>query len=415
MKVVNDSIIEFFPLYIEKYNGLDDEYIIGRKDIGEYINVPVVAVEAINLLKEGMSVATTENTLYTKYHGEIGVHDFVETCIELKFIEKVDGIDVAHKDAGNKVKNQFNFISEEVSRTLFNPICWVIYSALFLYSISILYLYPKTIPSVKDFLFHDSLTIVVLGGLLSMWALIFVHELGHLIAARANGIESKVKFGRSGMYLVIETVIPNIWALSKNKRNEIFLAGLAFNSVMLSLSLTVIMLHDLNIFIMTESLYRFIKFVIIINVWSFITQPLIFTKSDLYYVVNNQWNCTNLHGNTALSVKQKLGFKLNTEENQNLDSLSSFEKLGVKKYTPIYIIGLLFSTGIAIVYLGFTYWYFNRSLDVFLEFKYTSLLFWDHLFGVGYLVTPIIWLFIYLIYDLIKENKIGLDSRSDGL
>ncbi|TYS83518.1 hypothetical protein [Rossellomorea aquimaris] len=414
MELKNNSVIHFFSIYIEKFNGLEEEYIVGRKDTGEYINVPSVAVESIELLKSGMDIETVEKELSTKYNEEIGVYEFIKTCIEIGFIKKVDGREILHEEPKSPVTDQFSFIKQSFAKILFNPFSWVIYTALSIYSLCLFYVSPNSLPHIRDFLFHDSLSVVVTVGLLSMWGLIFIHEMGHLIAARAHGTESKVKFGRSGMYLVIETVIPNVWSVSRKGRNEIFLAGLAFNSVMLSLSLTFVTIHDLGILTMSEELYRFLRFVNIINVWSFITQPLIFTKSDLYYVLNNQWNCTDLHGNTALFTRQKFGFQISDEDRQKLEKISSHERIGINKYVPIYFIGLIFSACVAVAYVGFTFWYLKASMDTFTQFELTTLVFWDHFFGLGYLITPIIWLFVYLIQDFFKaKQRASFVTRSD--
>ncbi|UNL87539.1 hypothetical protein [Priestia koreensis] len=414
MKLNNNSFVNFFPIYIEKFNGLEDEYIVGRKDTGDYISVPLVAVESINLLKNELTIESVERELSQKYNEEIGVYEFVETCIEIGFVKKIDGIEVSDEKS-TPIANQFSFIKENFSKIFFNRFSWATYVALFFYSMLIFYFSPDSIPHIKDFLFNDSLTVVVTLGLVSMWGLIFIHELGHLIAARAHGTESKVKFGRSGMYLVIETVIPNIWSVSKKARNEIFLAGLAFNSLMLAISVTFVFMHDTGSLTLSEGIYRFLRFVNIINVWSFVTQPLIFTKSDLYYVLNNQWNCTDLHGNTSIFTRQKFGLKVKNEDKQKLEQVSSHERLGLQKYMPIYIVGLIFSTCVAIGYTGFTLWYLNISMETFIKFKFTTLNFWDHFFGFGYLVTPIVWLFVYIVHDFIKEKKPLIVPRSESI
>ncbi|MGB5945339.1 hypothetical protein [Paenisporosarcina sp.] len=411
MKINNNSTIQMFSLFIDKYNGQEEEYIVGRKETGEYINVPRVAIESIDLLNQRLTIGEVESKLSAKYKEEIGVLEFVNTCFEIGFINKVDGTEVTSINEKQVIKNQFSFIKPKVAKVFFNIYAWFFYIALFIYSMVLYIASPKSLPKITDFLFHDSLTIVVTFGLLSMWGIIFIHEIGHLIAARAHSIESKVKFGRSGMYLVIETVIPNIWAATKKARNEIFLAGLAFNSLMLSSSLTIVYLHDIGIINYSEELYRFVRFIVIINIWSFITQPLIFTKSDLYYVLNNQWNCTDLHGYTALYTKKKFGFHLISDDIEKLKNISKQENISIKKYLPIYLLGLIFSFTVAIVYSGLTYWYFTLSKGILFDGKVLTLQFWDRFFGVGYLITPFIWLFVYIVIDFIKERKENLFSK----
>jgi putative peptide zinc metalloprotease protein len=407
-----DSKVRFYPMYIDTYNGLEEEYIVGRKDTGEYISVPKVAVESIEMLNKGMSIGEVESSLAEKYMEEIGVIDFVSTCQDLNFIKEVDGVKISSDDNQSpSLANQFDFIKPTIAKLFFNPIAWLFYIVLVIYSVILYIISPASLPRIKDFLFHDSLTVVVTFGLVSMWGLIFIHELGHLMAARAHETESRVKFGRSGMYLVIETVIPNIWSVSKKGRNEIFLAGLAFNAIMLAVSLTFVCLHDVGVMTIPEALYRFLRFVHIINVWSFITQPLIFTKSDLYYVLNNQWNCTDLHGNTAIYTKKNFKFTLSPDEALKLNSVSVNERNKMKKYMPIYMTGIVFSALVAIGYTSFTLWYFLRSKDVLFSGEILTLNFWDHFFGVGYLLTPIIWLFTYIVIDFYRDRKKLLPAR----
>jgi len=404
----NSSTVSFHELFIDKYNDLDEEYIVGRKDVGEYINVPSVAIEAIELLKKGYRIIDAEDKLSQKYNEEIGVLDFIDTCKEVGFLKEIDN-KVIEEESTNKVEDQLSFITPKIAKFFFNKYSWMAYFAMFIYSLGIYLMVPSTVPRIRDFLFHDSMTVVVVVGLISMWGLIYIHELGHLIASRAHNTESKVKFGRSGMYLVIETIIPNIWTTDKKARNEIFLAGLAFNSIMLSLTLTLVALSESGVISIGAGLTDYLRFICIINVWSFITQPLIFTKSDLYYLLNNQLNCSDLHGNTALYIKQKF-LKKNGEHNY-LNQLSEQEQRFIKRYSIVYVVGQIFSFVVAVLYTLFTIWVFMYYSEILSSFAITKLKFWDSVFGVGYLLTPIIWLFIYLLIDFFRSRHIKNVAR----
>ena len=63
------------------------------------------------------------------------------------------------------------------------------------------------------------MTIFTYGG-------IFVHELAHLIAARAVGVNSRMGISHRLWYLVAETDLTGLWSVTRNQRYLPMLAGM---------------------------------------------------------------------------------------------------------------------------------------------------------------------------------------------
>jgi putative peptide zinc metalloprotease protein len=402
VNIHNRSLVEFHELFIDTFEN-EDEYILGRKDIGVYINVPHIAIESIKLLNLGKNIEQVESQLLENYGEEIDVKDFVQECLELGLIKKIDEIYIELPI--NNEKKHLTWITQSISKFFFNKYSWYFYIFASISSLLLYLCYPKSLPIVQDFLFHDSLTIVVLVGLPCMWGILLFHELGHLISARSYGIDGKIKFGYQQIYLEIETIIPNLWALKRNERIRIYLAGLAFSGVMLFISLIFVIFYDYNVLDYSSDIYRFLRFINILNVWMFCTQLMIFIKSDLYYVVNDFLKCTDLNGNSAIYFKKLIGRKIKKKELNKLASVSKYEVKMLNYYLPFYLFGLLFSFIVSIGYLTLSGYYIYFSISRMYKYSISSLNFWDEFFSSAYLATPVIWLLIYLIRDKYKQSK----------
>src|SRR5579864_5407773 len=188
-----DTVVAVRP-FLRQPDG--EEVIIGNAENGVFLAVPLEVVELLDHLAQGKSVGEASD-LYQQKHGETPDMDDFLGLLETKGIvgpagSGGDGTEVVvRSEKSARPRYHFSNFPQHVARRLFSlPVCEsclaVIALALWLVARN-----PSLLPVPRDLYFPDhralSLTLLVAASYFT----IFLHELAHLIAARAAGVNSR--------------------------------------------------------------------------------------------------------------------------------------------------------------------------------------------------------------------------------
>lgn len=142
----------------------------------------------------------------------------------------------------------------------------------------------------------------------SLFFIIIFHELAHASSAFKFGVKAKtIGFGFYSIFPVFYADITGIWALNKNKRMIVNLAGIFVQSILgiiLYLVYTNIAIKDTSIFLI-HSIY----FILIANSMTILINLFPFFKFDGYWCYSDFFNIPNLSKRSkivALSILKKI-------------------------------------------------------------------------------------------------------------
>jgi putative peptide zinc metalloprotease protein len=175
-------------------------------------------------------------------------------------------------------------------------------------------------------------------------ALLFWHELGHIVAAKKHKLKIKeIGIGISFIFPVLYVDLNNIWILPKEKRTLINLGGIYFQ---LLFSLILIMLFEIFSFKVFVDLFSLNFSIILINMI-----PIF--KFDGYWLLSDATGILNLSNKSNKSIK----------------SFSTFNFKDLKKEKPLVLIysmcRLLFYSYLFYLLIKMTkYLYFNLSIEL---------------------------------------------------
>jgi putative peptide zinc metalloprotease protein len=79
---------------------------------------------------------------------------------------------------------------------------------------------PDLVPAAADFYWTPYVGLAVLVGTVMFSANLSVHELMHLAAARSYGAPARIGFSTRLHYLVVQTDVTAIWAVSRRERRS---------------------------------------------------------------------------------------------------------------------------------------------------------------------------------------------------
>ncbi|MFC5470447.1 PqqD family protein [Cohnella suwonensis] len=334
-KLGKNSLIEMHELVVYKEN--EAEVVIGRTEIKTFIVLPAIGLETIELLRRGLSIGETEQSLYQKYAEPFDVSAFVEELIEdYKLVYRLDGHIVNDRV---QVKEHFAWLHAKTGRIFFNPISYFMYFAIFLSAAGIVFFHPANIPSYQDFLLTPFTPLNIILSLAVTWFLLFLHEFAHLISARSLGVHCRIGLGHRLMFPVAETDMSGIVVVPRNQRYGAYIAGMCWDLVFLSAGIWLLRLHNLQMIVMNENVLYTIH-LINCNITALILfQFLFFMKTDLYYVFTNYFRCPNLLENTFLYFKRC--FISNTRLNEQWDEVPDREKKIIYGFAWFYMVGVL--------------------------------------------------------------------------
>ncbi len=203
-----------------------DEWIAGRPETGEFIALPEDGWRALMLLSEGLPVQQVHARLLGETGADLDVADFVVALADLGFLVSIDGRALPQPPTP---KPSLAWLRPRHARWALHPGTAIAVIALTVAAAACLALRPALVPSYHDLFWSRQGAFVFIGYAALSWLLIGLHELGHLVTARAAGVPARMTLGTRLQFLVAQTDVSALWAAPRRTRLAVYLAGLAVN------------------------------------------------------------------------------------------------------------------------------------------------------------------------------------------
>ncbi|MNB81669.1 hypothetical protein D3C81_731950 [compost metagenome] len=343
-----------------------EEFTIGDPQQSIYIRIPLEGVRALEFMNGKNSIAHISILLQEKYNLEVDVFDFVQTLLELNLIHRIDDevlILLEEKYNDEAIRGKFG-------RLLFNKFTCFFYIMAFISSLLTIILNPRLVPSYHDyFIFDKSIGLSLLIFFLISWLLTILHESAHYFAAAALGVPVNFRISIRWFWMVIEANMNSLWSVERKKRYLPFLAGMAWDSVVLLIALIFQFCYINN-----AAIVGYMKLITLIQIYKFLWHLLIFFRTDLYYVLITVTNSSNLLAQAVLYLKKPYFKKASLE----WENLSQPEQKMSKMFSVIYILGILAAILLFSFYSIPGFWSAtSKAMNNLINNSWDSALFWD--------------------------------------
>ncbi|MFJ9349082.1 hypothetical protein [Streptomyces sp. NPDC101237] len=275
-----------------------DEWIVGRMATRTFVALPAAGARAVELLGRGLSVARTADLLRAETGEELDVGDFVRDLAALGFVARIGDHPVP--DAVPE-RASLPWLRPETVRFALHPALAVLAVLLPLAAAGILLRRPDLVPCYRDLLWSPHGSLVLVTGAAVGWALLFAHELAHLVTARAAGVPGRMRLGTRLQFLVMQTDISGIELAPRRHRLTAYLAGIALNLSVASALVPVLALTDPG-----TTLHRVLAAVLLLALLPLPFQCMVFTRTDLYFVLQDVTGCRDLYGDGLAYARHRL-------------------------------------------------------------------------------------------------------------
>ena len=339
MELNDHSVVTLYPLNIRKDK---KNYIVENIESGEFFEMPAICIDAIGLITKGCNLAEIEDTLKLRYPDEeVDIKCFIHDLLELGLISSLDGKDILRDQLNRKERSGLVWISPKVGRFFFNKFTSRLYLTTFIASLLIFLLNPNLFPTYKDIFVFELMMNNIFAFLSITFLLVVVHEIGHVLAVRAEGLPTRIEVGHRLVFVVLETDMSRVWSLPPNKRNRLYLAGMYFDGVILLIGLLGQMLFPANSLVV--GMAQMIVFSTFIRI---IFQCCVFMKTDFYYILENETGCYNLMENGQNFLKRWLPFLPAVKTSESFEG----EDRLVKPFAVFYLIGVGITIAVLVGY-----------------------------------------------------------------
>jgi hypothetical protein len=175
--------------------------------------------------------------------------------------------------------------------------------------------------------------------LAAIFVMVGVHELAHLVAARAAGVACRFGLGHRLWILVAETDMTGVWLVPRRARFLPFLAGPLADVVGASLALLLLFACRREWCSLPDGALTLVRAIFVAYVFALLWQCYFFVRTDFYYVFSNLLRCRNLMADTEAYLRGLLARVSSRFRPFPLGELPAHERLAVRLYAPVWLLG----------------------------------------------------------------------------
>ncbi|SNX63820.1 hypothetical protein SAMN06272735_5632 [Streptomyces sp. TLI_55] len=288
-----DPTVVLYPLEMRQDR---DEWIVGRQGNDQVIALPEIGVAALRLLAEGRTVGQTRGTLRQDTGRDLDVEAFAESLAAAGLVAAIG----TRRFETAPVPVSLPRLRQHHVRWVLSPVLHFAVLAVPVAGLVAVVLRGRGMPSWDDLVWARLGTVNLLVQSLAAWCLIGLHELAHLVTARAAGVAGRVRLGTRLQFLVAQTEVSGIWLKGRRARLTVYLSGLAVDAAVWGGCLLALAAG-------ADS--PLLPVVAMTLVTSFANQCLVFMRTDLYFVAQDLTGCRNLYGDAGAWLRH-LGARL---------------------------------------------------------------------------------------------------------
>lgn len=295
-----------------------EETVIGRVETGTFLALPHEAVEVLDDLASGKTIGEVRE-LYRARHGENpDLADFLDSLAQQGFVRPAlagDGAaGIAEGEANAPqapaVRYHFESIPRWFARLFFGPPALSLYAVVIAAAACMAVVDPAVVPGRNALLFERHHTAKLLAVIGFSFVTLFVHEMSHLLAARAVGVRSRLGIGHRLWILVAETDMTGLWSVPKRDRFLPLVAGPITDLVSGALLILVLGAHRWGHLELPPLALEMLPAIFFAYVLQFSWQFFFFLRTDFYYVFTTLFDCKNLLGDTEVYLRNVLAARL---------------------------------------------------------------------------------------------------------
>jgi hypothetical protein len=168
---------------------------------------------------------------------------------------------------------------------------------------------------------------------------VLVHEIGHVLAARAAGVPARIRLSHRLWIVVAETDMTGIWIARKRSRYLAFLAGPVIDAVCAAVLVGVLWARRHGWITLPPTVEQFTGAALLTYLLRLLWQCFVFVRTDLYYVLATALDCKNLLADTEDLLRNCLARMRGSARVVDQSAIPPQEMRAVRAYSVVWLSG----------------------------------------------------------------------------
>ena len=310
-------------------------WIVGRKDGGDFVELPDEALTFIRALQDGEPIHQA-GVRVTQEHGqEIDVPDFIEALLDLEFVASIDDQQVSSQHPPPSLP----WLRPWHVRWVFHGPVYTCIAVLIVAGLAIAFEHRRVIPGYGAFFITHSPSINVAWGGAMFLSTMAIHEFWHLSAARSEDIHARIGLGTRLHFLVAQTTVSGLWGAPRSIRIRVYLAGMTSDLVIFTMCSLVMNNCDPAGFT-----FRSLDALRLGLLLAMATQFELYMRTDMYFVLQELLGCRNLYADAwryfrYICAKVLTVFSGTEHQSDPTLELPNHERRPIKIYSVVMVVG----------------------------------------------------------------------------
>lgn len=325
----------------------DGEVVIGHPQRGTFLALPEDAVEILDLLAAGRSVAEARQEFERRHGEDPDIQDLLAVLARHGFVAGARPAgELAEGPAPPPLRFHFASLPERRARLFVHPLTLGTVAALVVWAGAVALRHPELVPGWQALVFGESTGPMILLLMAAALFTTFFHELAHLTAARARGVSSRLGIGNRLWMLVAETDLSGLWSLPRRQRYLPLLAGMILDAAGAALLILVLHVDAVGWVDLPARLLDFLRALWMVYFLRIAWQFFFFVRTDVYYVFANAFGCKSLMRDSEDLLRNLARRLLGRSAAVDQSHIRPAERRAIAAYAVLWLLGRVFALAV---------------------------------------------------------------------
>ena len=344
-----DTLVRLRP-FLHRRDG--DRMHVGHTDRELVLEIPPEGLDILNWLKDGRSVGEASE-LYRQKHGEPpDIEDFLSALEAEGFLEPPEAEGKAANELDDVAPSQAHhhrgwfglpWLSQKVAQRLVGGPALTAYLAFIALGIALIVDDPGLFPSPANaLLFPIHFTILLWTTILLNLIGVFLHEVAHVVAARAAGMPARMLVGNQLYVVVAQTDMTGMWLATKRQRLVAYTIGLVVDAMHVALFIVLLWGHKHSLWTLPQVVYLLSGALLLTTVIRISWQFYFFLRTDGYYTYVTLFKCKSLMNDTEDLLRNMVKRLRPSARRVDQSAIPRGEMRAIKAFSGLWLLGRLY-------------------------------------------------------------------------
>ncbi|RKS74065.1 hypothetical protein CLV35_2564 [Motilibacter peucedani] len=305
-----------------------DAYVVGDPRTRTFVAVPAVGAHVLEWLRAGDDVVTAARRAEELVGEPVDVADFLGVLVE-------QGV-LTHQApaAPSGVSPRW----QRLGAAVFGRTGWSVQLALTALGVVLAVRDPSLRPRGSHLVVAGSPLASLLVGMAAAVLCTVLHEGGHVLAAAARGVPTRLSVGRRLWFLTAQADLTGLWTLPRLQRLPPLLAGLSVDAAVTG-GLVAVEASG----VCGGTAAEVLRATVALQLAAMVFQGAVFLRTDLYAVLATLSGCRTLWALKSALLRQAVG-RAGASDLEVLAAAGRRERAWARAYLLLYVPGTLAAT-----------------------------------------------------------------------